>query len=329
MSTRAAQAPQDALSFFVREGYAELPGLLDANAARELFNRAKALHALDSSIFLSQAAWEASEKSHKGTNPRPGNNALEKVAVGGYDPLAFLKDNAAFMQHMEGLLGKNFKWIFGKLVCRLAPSALPGWLAKQIEGAPANTLGAFMPKEYRDFTYLLDTDLHQDIQDYFGIPEAMRDHRFITLYVYLNDVTEQEAPITMLPRSQLFGATPYQHDVTYQRDTKDWLYRTPEGKEMHTTLKPLMGPAGYAGCWHSCMLHGSNTPPADGRLRISLRLLLGRSDDATPCALDAANDAINGPLYLQKDYSPGYNAKGDGLWGLAMTDYMKLGYGLL
>ena len=305
------------LDLFSREGFCELPGVLDAASARDLFERARALHPFDSSMFMSEQEWESGPKSHKLTNPGPGNNALEKLA----DPIAFVRDNKQFDSLMTELLGKNFKWLHGKLVCRLPNSALPHWLAKKIAGKPANTLGAFMPPEYRDFTYLLDTDLHQDIQDWNRMPPATRDHRFITLYVYLNDVTPDEAPITMVPGSHRFGATAHQHDVTY--DARGWTYRDDAGREMTCSLKPLIGQAGYMGFWHPSMLHGSHLPPKDGHLRISLRYLLARSDDPAPCRIDEVNAAIDGPLYLERDYNPGMNADKDGMWTLKPSDYMK------
>ncbi len=302
------------LEQFVQNGFLELPQMFDADAARDLYARLMALQPYDASIFMSEDEWEAGTKSHRFTNPGPGNNVLE-VLPGAED---FVRGNDALQRLMTELLGEGFTWMFGRFICRLPRSALPEWLKLKIAGKPANTLGAFMYPQYRGMTYLLHDDLHQDVQDWARMPAEVRDHRFVTLYVYLNDVSEKEAPLIVLPGSQAFGATPYQHQVVAKDGA--WEYSDGRGHSMMCGLKALTGSAGYAAIWHPCLLHGSNRAPDDGHMRIALRYTLARGGAGV---MDAMNAGIEGPLYLEADFTPGQNANADGTWNLRVSDFMR------
>ena len=57
-------------------------------------------------------------------------------------------------------------------------------------------------------TYFYGVDYHQDIADYRN-----RVGDFITLYVYLDDVTSDMSPLHILPKSHIFGVTTQPHDL--------------------------------------------------------------------------------------------------------------------
>lgn len=313
---------QDILHNLTREGYCALPPMLDPAAARSLFDTVLAGRPFDKSIFLSEAEWEASTKSHRHTNPGLGFNALEKLT----DKLSFIDANAQVGQLFTQLLGPGYRVLSKKLICRLPWSRVPDWLRERRYGKPNNALGAFIHPQYRDISYYLDVDLHQDIQDHNRFPMEYREPRFFTYYVYLDEVTQADAPIQLMPGTHRFGATQFQHDVTYQPDGS-WLYRD-GGRSMTTSLETLTGPAGFAGMWHSCLLHG--TPPVgEGHFRLSLRYIVARSPDPAPCGVDSINTQVEGPLYQEKDFTPGANAGADGFWNMKATDYIRYSYGQL
>ena len=125
-------------------------------------------------------------------------------------------------------------------------------------------LGAFIKPEYRDITYFHGIDYHQDIIDY---KDRLTD--FITLYVYLDDVTENDAPLFLLPESHKAGATTFPHDLVKVNDK--YIYN--QNQELNEIV--LTGPAGTTYFWHSTTLHGTQ-PTKTSSPRISLRYLISK-----------------------------------------------------
>ena len=311
----------DMYNSLVKDGYTGFSNLFDPVAAKNLLDAVMSTRRFDSSLFLSEQEWEASPKTHKNTNPGPGFNVLEKFP----EKLDFVEKNEHFCRLLNELLGKNYRILTKKLVCRLSWSKVPDWLQHHVRGNPCNTFGAYMRPEYRDITYFLDNDLHQDVQDVARMPPATREHRYITLYVYLDDVTESDAPVHLLPGTHVLGATPFQHDVRYESDKDKWLYTSSTGENIESRMLKLTGKGGHAGLWHSCLVHGA-PPVKEGHLRISLRYLIGCGANTENCGLDEINKHIRGPLYLNEDFTPGSRANYDGSWNLRMTDFIRIGY---
>jgi len=309
--------PPNISTTFDIDGYAELPEMLASLEARNLHNAILATRDFDKSLFLNENEWAASPKSHNRTNPGPGYNLLEHME----DKLDFIHHNPKLNNYLTHLLGKNFKWYQKKLVCRLPANIIPDWLYKNIKDKPANSFGAFIKPQYRDIGYFYDADLHQDIHDW---PRWQnKEHRLITLYVYLDDVSDDDAPLLLLPGTHVLGVTRFQHNVKYCADTGEWVYDDGKGHVITSRLKKITGQAGYAGLWHSCLLHGSRYM-RNGKIRISLRYLLGRSDDPEPCLLDEINSRIQGPLYPDEDTTAGATAQANGFWSLQHTDFTRL-----
>lgn len=299
------------------QGLFELPHLLSSAGAHELRRAICATRTFDSSLFLSEEEWMASPRSHTRTNPGDGYNLLEKLE----DKLDFIHGNPALNATLETILGKGFKWYQKKLVCRIPQSIIPPWLFAQIKDKPANSFGAFIKPQYRDIGYFYDADLHQDIHDW---PRwKNKEHRLITMLVYLDDTTEDDAPLILLPGTHVLGATPFQHKVRHLHGSDEWDYADDHGNHVTSHLKKLTGDAGYAAIWHSCLLHGSRYMRRD-KVRLSLRYLLARSDAPEPCLLDEVNEQVRGPLYLEEDTTAGATARTDGFWNMEHNDFTRL-----
>lgn len=312
---------QEMREALIRQGYFELPSLLDRAGASGLLDAVMATRKFDASLFLTEAEWEASPKTHKHTNPGPGYNLLEKIP----EKTDFVEKANDVQAMLSRLLGPSYRILSKKLICRLSWDVVPDWLQRYTRGKPSNTYGAFIKPQFRDISYFLDVDMHQDIQDRARFAEGQREHRYMVLYVYLDKVTENEAPVNLLPGSHVFGATPYQHDVRYVDATDTWRYQVPSGGVVENKMKILTGDTGHAGLWHPNLIHGS-TPVKSGHMRVSLRYLIGRGRDDGPCMLDDINSTIQGPLFLDQDFTPGANANYDGTWNLRMTDFIRKGY---
>jgi hypothetical protein len=305
---------------FVKHGYCVAPGLFDPTAAKDLLDTVRAHHRFDEKLFFTEDEWERSPKTHRHTNPGPGYNVLEKFP----DKLDFVEQSPEFQKVAEALLGCGYRIFHKKLICRIPRTMIPGWLQRKIEGRPTNTFNTFMHPEFRTISFFFENDLHQDVQDWSRVNAAQREHRIITMYVYLDMVTSKDAPVVLLPDTHIFGATPFQHNIERVGQSDHWRYTDVQGRSMERPLVRVMGDAGDAAMWHGCLLHGSH-PIQDGRLRISLRYILARSADPAPCGIDEINDQIMGPAYLEEDYSAGSRATPEGTWTMEHNDFTRMG----
>jgi hypothetical protein len=156
---------------------------------------------------------------------------------------------------------------------------IPEWVLEIVKDKPVPNLGAYVHPMYQDITYFRGIDWHQDIIDYPG-----HDPRFITLYIYLHDVGDDDAPLWVIPKSHLLGATKFPHNIKSLEDRK--LIYSDDNKNSSLMLDkfPLIGEAGSVYFWHSNILHGT-TQVNSKSPRISLRYLIekrGNSDIISP-----------------------------------------------
>lgn len=269
----------------IERGYHVLPGGLDAEAAARLLARIRDLRSFGEELFLSEEEFDANPQ-YVGVNPAPGRNLLERFD----EELAFVEKDMGLTGAVAGLLGDDYEILLKKLICGVPASAVPQWLKTRIHGNPVNNLGPYVKPQYRDVTYFYGIDFHQDLIDYKD-----READFITLYVYLHDVGERDAPLFLLENSQTLGGTLFPHDLT--KDESGWTYRDRKGGEVHCPQHLLVGPAGYAAMWHACTLHGTQPDAADHE-RLSLRYLIARKASRTDTGIDAVNATLKGPLSL-------------------------------
>jgi len=154
-------------------------------------------------------------------------------------------------------------------------------------------LGAYMRPEYRDITYFSGIDFHQDIIDW----PSMGPH-FITMYVYLDEVGEHDAPLHVIPGSHMFGATVFPHQLEAIAAAK-WRYDDGRGHSAVHEHEVLTGQAGDVRLWHPFILHGTQ-PDRNSNPRISVRYLIQVADPAAniDCLLHDLNARVQGPLSL-------------------------------
>ena len=187
----AIDAASDVLGDFIQYGRHIFPEPVSASAAGELLSEIRKTRRFDGSLFLSEAAFDA-DPQYTGVNPRPGRNLLDAFG----DRLGFVEAAPQITGALTALLGADYECLNRKIVCGVPASAVPPWLKARIEGAPVNNLGAFVRPECRDVTYFYGIDFHQDLIDYKD-----READFVTLYVYLHEVTTRDAPLFLLDGS--------------------------------------------------------------------------------------------------------------------------------
>jgi hypothetical protein len=274
------------LGDFIRSGRHLFADPVDQTASAELLSQIKADRAFDSSLFLSEAEFDA-DPQYVGVNPKPGRNLLDRFD----NRLGFVERAPQIVDALNGLLGDGYQVLNRKIVCGVPEKDIPDWLIARIKGNPVNNLGAYVRPQFRDVTYFYGIDFHQDLIDFKD-----RAADFITLYVYLHPVTRHDAPLYVLDGSHALGATMFPHDLRPD-GPGHWIYGDRRGQERLLRQEVLTGPAGQAAIWHACTLHGTQ-PDAGDHERISLRYLLARSPSARSAGLDTVNASLRGPLAL-------------------------------
>ena len=206
---------------FIRDGAHLFDQPVDPRACAGLLARIRATRDFGSSLFLSEAEFDA-DPQYTGVNPRPGRNLLERLE----DDLGFVEQAPQLVEGITTLLGPGYEILNKKVVCGVPAGSVPDWLKARILGNPVNNLGAYVRPQYRDVTYFYGIDFHQDLIDY-----KAREADFLTLYIYLHPVTRADAPLYLLEGSHKLGGSVFPHNLTRIGDT-DWLYVNGEHGEV-------------------------------------------------------------------------------------------------
>ena len=277
----------DFTSEFIEHGYSELGSIIPQASCAKILNTVHDTRKFDSSLFFDEAEFERLNPDAFNKNPRPGSNVLEHFP----EELNVVERNTQLVDLLTKLLGPHYNIFRKKLVCGMPESKLPKWILDRINGMPSNNLAHFVKPEFTDITYFYGIDFHQDIVDW-------KDRRsdFLTVYVYLDEVGETDAPLFVVPNSQLLGANCFPHDLEpLNTNNSLWRYRSDDGKSLEVCHHVMTGGAGHVACWHPLMLHGTG-PDLSDHPRLSLRYLIERDPDGGPYGIDIANDLISGPL---------------------------------
>lgn len=265
-------------------GYHVFEPRLDAAAAGDLLSDIREVREFGANLFLSEAEFDA-DPQYKGVNPQAGRNLLERFD----GQLGFVERAPQVVSALTAVLGEGYQILDRKLVCGVPARSIPAWLKARIMGNPVNNLGPYVRPEYRDVTYFMGIDFHQDLIDHKG-----READFITLYVYLHRVTAADAPLFLLEDSHKLGATVFPHEL--KKDASGWTYGDGRGREIGVRQVMLTGEAGYAAMWHACTLHGTQPDEADEE-RVSLRYLIAKAPGAR-AGIDQVNAQLAGPVSL-------------------------------
>ena len=271
---------------FLNEGYSSFPPFFDKKKIKKL--RSTVARSRDfKKIFVSKKYFE-DKQEYKGTNPKPGRNLAEKLETN------FIFSNKNFRKELEIILGTRCKILDYKFVVAVPNKIIPKWIIKIIDNDPIANMGGFIKEKYRDMTYFRGIDFHQDIIDY---PDRPSD--FITVYIYLDKVTNKTSPLYILKRSHLLGASIFPHNLKKIKNNL-FEYKNNYNKKKLVKLYRFTGEAGSIYCWNSNLLHGTK-PHNENNPRISMRILVEKnSGQESKCLLDIGNKMIKGNLVLTK-----------------------------
>ena len=257
--------------------------MLDGSACQALYDRILADRPFTPEIFLAEASYRA-DPVRRHVNPIQG----ERNLIEGYD-LAFIEANPRFQAAMARVLGSGYEIERRKFVISLPETWVPDWVRAEIEGASSANINPYVRPELRDVTYIQGIDFHQDMIDFRD-----REPDFVTCYVYLAEVGLEDSPIHLIPGSYRLGATVFPHDLELlDQEKRRVRYRADAGQEAELQIDRLLGGAGEAYFWHSCMLHGTQ-PNTGDKARVSVRYILRKDASDADTLLDRANAGLTG-----------------------------------
>jgi hypothetical protein len=276
---------------FITEGYVSTPLFFDSIKIKKLCSKATKTRNFKN-IFLSEKDYLKNEL-YTGVNPMPGRNLAEKLDTN------FIFSNTDFRKELELVLGKSYRVLDYKFVVALPNKIIPKWIQNIIDNDPVANMGRFVMEKYRDMTYFRGIDFHQDIIDF---PDRVSD--FITVYIYLDKVTNNTSPLYILKKSHLLGASIFPHNLKKNNTNNFFEYTNDYGKKKLVKIAKLTGEAGTTHYWHPSLLHGTQPNNSQNDIRISMRILIEKnSAKLSNCLIDIVNKKIKGSLVLTKTRS--------------------------
>ncbi len=266
--------------------------MLDVAKVDELFRQMVSARAFGAGLFMDQAEYLAQE-NHFNANPTRMFNFLNDFE----EPLQFIEQDPRLTAALTEVLGDDYEVVIKKAVCGVPDAWLPDWIRERIRDVNVANLGPYIKKPFRDITYFRGIDFHQDIIDWPQGRVELDPSTFLTLYVYLHEVTDYDSPLHLMPGTHQLGATLFPHQLEHLGGER-WVYSDDQGNSLKCTDQKLVGGPGYVGLWHNCTLHGTKPVAHDSeKFRLSLRYVLGKSNGNTQqTAIDTINHTIKGEL---------------------------------
>ena len=292
----------------MQEGLVELGPILDIKQCTDLKNQFNKLRPIDAQFFKEKVFYKENEfdpnKSHYGTGPGPGRNLTERVN------LDFIEKNPIVQETLTKVLGSDYKIMQKIFVMGLPKNMIPDWINERSKNLGFVNLCALVRPEFRDMTYFHGIDYHMDLVDHRN-----RIGDFITLYIYLENVTANMSPLHVIPKSHIFGATTAPH-VLKSLDGNKIQYSDRKGKSAEFNFKMLTGASGSVFFWSQYNLHGTMPTTITNIPRISLRYLIERGKTTDECIMDKFLKSIDAQLSTslttEENFEYG-NAKGSDL----------------
>ena len=293
---------------FLQEGFVELGPILDVEWCTNIKKQFNKLRPIDVQFFKENVFYKENEfdptKSQRGTGPGPGRNLTERVN------LDLIEKNPIIQETLSKVLGSDYKIMQKIFVMGLPKNMIPDWINERTKNLGFVNLCALVRPEFRDMTYFHGIDYHMDLVDHEN-----RIGDFITLYVYLENVTANMSPLHVVPKSHIFGATTAPHDLKSLGGNKI-LYNDRKGNSEEFNFKMLTGAQGSVFFWSEYNLHGTMPTTTTNIPRVSLRYLIERGKSTKECIIDKFLKNIDAPLSTQATTEENFeygNAKGSNL----------------
>ena len=300
---------------FLQEGLVELGPILDVEQCSNLKEQFNKIRPIDAQFFKEKVFYKENEfdpnKSQRGSGPGPGRNLTERVN------LDFIEKNSIVQDTLSKVLGSDYKIMQKIFVMGLPENMIPDWIIERSKNIGFVNLCALVRPEFRDMTYFHGIDYHMDLVDH---KDRVGD--FITLYIYLENVTSKMSPLHVVPKSHIFGATTAPHDLKSLGGNKIQ-YNNRNGKSAEFNSKVLTGAPGTVFFWSQYNLHGTMPTATTNVPRVSLRYLIERGKTTDECIMDKFLKTIDAPLSTKFTREEGFDyGNGEGSKLLKPEEYL-------
>lgn len=287
---------------FIKNGYIQCDNLLDKKDCEQFLKKIYKLKNYNKNdLFLSEKEFLANPSIYK-TNP--GKN-INNILLDENLALDFVFKNKKIDEIISKILGKSYNIDLSKIVMGIPDHWIPEWIKKILSSlGSSNNLNPFLKEKFRDVTCYYGAEYHQDSIDYSG-SKALKSKTFIVMYIYLSDVTETDAPIYILPTSQVYGAQKFPHEIKYDENK---IHYTPENKKKVSLDEvKLTGDAGTIFFWHSLLLH-KTTIVKNSKPRISLKVVIEKNSKDQGL-IDNIDEKISEKLILENPLKNDWRSK--------------------
>jgi len=281
------------LNYFIKNSFVEFNSLLDKKECRRLYNKIKNSREWGPKLFQSENKYKLEFKKKPKIKLNPGKGIQNLVDE---HNLEFIEKNKSIIDLLKIILGENYKIILSKFVVAVPNNWMPNYVKQRNKKKLISNFNEYIKKEFRDVTYFRGIDYHMDSIDW-----EKKNNRFITMYIYLNDIDETMSPLNVIKKSHIFGHTSFPHYLKKDKSHSNIEY-SPDGKN-YTKFKShkLLGKTGALYIWTSNTLHGTS-PSFDDKenFRISLRYLIKKNSKSKGMLDKLVNQKIVGKTRVKK-----------------------------
>ena len=193
------------LNKFIDGGFILFNELLNKKECKKIYNKIKNDRKWGKNLFQSERDFLNEFKNKKKrTNPgyRGTQNLIKKFN------LKFIEKNHSLIRNLNLILGPNYKIMLSKFVVSVPINWMPKYVKERNKLKLISNFGPYIKKKYRDVTYFRGIDYHMDSIDWFT-----KNNKFITMYIYLNDVKKNMSPLNIVKGSHIYGPTPFPHFI--------------------------------------------------------------------------------------------------------------------
>ena len=263
------------LENFIDDGWLDLGYLLDKKKCNLLANNVLESRPWNKTIFRNYDDIFDNPR-HSNVSPKKnGYNLAEKF------DLSFIENNKILNDFLESILGKNYEIILKKFVVSAPNGMIPGWLKPIVEKKLDGNLAQYIRPEYRDISYFSGIDFHMDLLDY-----ANFNGDYITIYIYLTDVSHNQSPLNIINKSHVYGATHFPHYLRKTKNSGKLLYSSNGNKYGKFDKKKLISKKGKVYLWSALTIHGT-TKSTNKSPRVALRYSIRKNkNNKSECLID-------------------------------------------
>ena len=109
--------------------------------------------------------------------------------------LEFIENSKKFKNAVQSIVGKDYI-IKKKSIIRSVPKIMhPKWVLNITKDVGRPNVNPYVREKYQDVQYFQNVDYHQDMT---------RGQKFVTFYVYLDEVSNKDSPLKILKGSYRF-----------------------------------------------------------------------------------------------------------------------------